>query len=79
MKVQRVSLVWHTYDARCQDCDWRQAGKTALGLAAIHHNRSGHTVCIEGHSGITYCRENSPHYQRWLAMKQHPQSSAALR
>ena len=33
--------------AHCSDCDWNVETRNGLGLAAQHHDRTGHKVSIE--------------------------------
>lgn len=42
------------YDARCQDCEWEQGKRNAVGLAAQHHDKTGHTVTIEVEKVIVF-------------------------
>jgi len=41
-KLFRRGVVEATAD--CQDCDWEAYRRNALGLAAQHHDRTGHHV-----------------------------------
>ena len=43
--------------AECQDCDWCLCAKNALGVAAQHHDRTGHSVRIEITGIISYLSE----------------------
>lgn len=60
-----------SYDAECccDDCDFKQNGKNAHGLAAIHHNKTGHTVHIDVYRGYTITSEDSEWYKGWRMMK----------
>ncbi len=35
--------------AWCQDCKWTAESRNAMGIAAIHHNKTGHYVIVETH------------------------------
>lgn len=48
---------WFDYNARCEDCEWRSYAKNALGNAAQHHDRTGHTVRTEVSGMVTYCSD----------------------
>jgi hypothetical protein len=41
-------------DARCDDCEWEVFSRNSLGLAAQHHDRTGHTVHANSTVGVTY-------------------------
>lgn len=43
--------------AECRDCDWESEAKNALGNAAQHADRTGHTVHVEQMIGVTYNRK----------------------
>ena len=44
--------------ARCQDCNFRQYERNAMGLAAQHHYRTRHVVIVDvNHS---YVFQNEP-------------------
>ena len=45
---------WCDYEVGCQDCGWQTHGKNALGNAARHHDRTGHTVRTEIRGVVTY-------------------------
>ena len=40
--------------AECLDCEWDAEGRNAVGLAAQHHDRHGHTVRATQSIGIRY-------------------------
>jgi len=42
------------YDAKCRDCGWQSSGKNALGIAAQHHDRTGHSVDIDVSGCVAY-------------------------
>ncbi len=42
------------YEARCWDCGWAVRGRNGLGLAAQHHDRTGHTVQINVFGVVVY-------------------------
>ena len=33
--------------AYCTGCDWKASTRNAMGIAAIHHKRTGHKVHVE--------------------------------
>ena len=47
----RNTWTFFTYFARCTECSWELSSKNALGLAAQHHDRTGHSIAtdVEGH------------------------------
>lgn len=38
----------------CRGCDWHYEGMNGLGLAAQHHDRTGHTVDVDTFGFVTY-------------------------
>jgi len=42
------------YSARCDGCDWTLYSKNALGVAAQHHDRTGHSVHVESAGCVSY-------------------------
>ena len=40
--------------AECDDCEFLVEAKTAIGLAAIHHDKTGHKVRAHQTVGIVY-------------------------
>jgi hypothetical protein len=40
--------------AECGGCDWRNAGRGALGSAARHHDATGHPVTITTTNRVEY-------------------------
>ena len=42
------------YNAQCGECDWHASTRNALGLAAQHHDRTGHFVRIEMYRVVFY-------------------------
>lgn len=40
--------------ADCQSCGWGRMGKNALGLAARHHDDTGHRVVARQEIEVTY-------------------------
>lgn len=42
------------YQAQCQDCGWEQNSRAALGQAAQHHDRTGHSVRVGVESAVYY-------------------------
>ena len=48
---------WFDYRALCADCGWELFAKNALGLAAQHHDRTGHNVNVEIHGHVSYCND----------------------
>ena len=61
----RRCLRWCDYRAICDDCGWECFAKNALGIAAQHHDRTGHTVIVETQGSVTYASE--AYYQKWKA------------
>lgn len=58
---------WRTkpdYIVECQGCQFEQFGRNALGLAAQHHDRTGHVVRVETSLAIYY-GEDQPGRRRW--------------
>ena len=55
------------YSVECTGCDWTVCGKTGLGLAAQHHDRTGHSVRVEVEGCISYLSEED--HQARLAEK----------
>lgn len=48
---------WSTkpdYYAQCQDCGWELMSRNALGVAAKHHDATGHTVRVGVENAIWY-------------------------
>lgn len=41
-------------EAHCDACDFAQYARNAQGLAAQHHDKTGHTVRVEKVTHITY-------------------------
>lgn len=48
--------------AWCTQCTpiWEYEGKNAMGLAAIHHKKTGHFVMVELHYGQTFGEPREP-------------------
>lgn len=42
------------YRAHCQGCTLVMNGKNALGLAAKHHDRTGHSVLVDVLGHVSY-------------------------
>lgn len=40
--------------ARCEGCEWFASAANAQGLAAQHHDRSGHTVLVDIERSVRY-------------------------
>lgn len=40
--------------AACRECGWHSNERNALGAAAQHHDRTGHTVRVEQLTTVTY-------------------------
>lgn len=49
---------WFSYDALCEECGWRTEGKNGLGVAAQHHDRTGHSVRVEVSGGVSYLSDS---------------------
>lgn len=68
MKNPNGRAHWSTkpdYNVECQDCGWSiHWAKTGLGLAARHHDSTGHVVRVEVGSTIYY-GEDHPDDRRW--------------
>jgi len=54
------------YFAKCTECDWKLASKNALGLAAQHHDRTGHSIGIDVNGHVSYL-SNADHKKRQTA------------
>lgn len=52
--MARNTWGWIHYDARCRECGFEVSGKNALGLAAQHHDRTGHSIDVESIGNISY-------------------------
>lgn len=52
------------YQVECQDCPWEVMGRTGQGLAARHHDATGHIVRVEVLSAIYYGADG-PDKRRW--------------
>ncbi len=46
-----------TYDAECEGCDFRVISRNALGLAAQHHDKTGHSIQIEVEGHVSYLND----------------------
>lgn len=57
MKRKRHTWTEWFYNVECQDCGWKTAGRNGLGLAARHHDRTGHTVHTEVGGRVEYLSE----------------------
>ena len=46
----------HLLDANawCTVCDWKTEGKNAMGVAAIHHKKTGHFTMVELYYSQTF-------------------------
>lgn len=42
------------YEAKCRGCGWGVYGKNGLGLAAQHHDRTGHSIQIDIKGVVVY-------------------------
>ena len=47
------------YLAKCRDCNWESEHKNAKGSAALHHDRTQHTVSVEEIRTTVYQTEES--------------------
>lgn len=46
------------YRPICQDCGWAPGdSKNGLGIAALHHDKTGHTVNVDVEGGVTYASD----------------------
>jgi len=54
-----VRHTWTSWDyhAICEDCGWEVHAKNGLGIAAQHHDRTGHTVVIDVYGSVRYCSD----------------------
>lgn len=50
----RRTSTWWEYEAFCWNCAFHAHGKNALGLAAQHHDRTGHYITIDASGSIAY-------------------------
>ena len=57
MKRKRNTESFWFYNVTCQDCGWETYGKNGLGIAAQHHDRTGHTVTIDVEGQVKYLSE----------------------
>jgi hypothetical protein len=55
------------YDAACDDCSWRSTAANAQGAAALHHDRTAHTVRVEVVRNVIY--ETRDRYTRRTGQK----------
>ncbi len=57
--MKRKRRLWTNWDykAVCLDCEWSTHGKNGLGLAAQHHDRTGHSVNISVEGLVKYISE----------------------
>ena len=53
MKNRSTWTNWD-YNVVCQDCGWAVQGKNGLGVAAQHHDRTGHTVHVDVEGVVQY-------------------------
>jgi len=53
--VSRNTWRYFDYHAHCEDCNWALKAVNALGLAAQHHDRTGHSVSVEVNGHVSYC------------------------
>lgn len=55
VRIGRETHVTKPYlEAECQDCDWSAFRANAQGLAAQHHDRTGHSVRVEITRAVWY-------------------------
>lgn len=52
-RVTRSGIIH--FAAYCRDCEWINYARNALGTAAIHFEKTGHTVDVEMMTAVTYC------------------------
>jgi len=45
------------YIVTCEDCEFNTAGKNGLGLAAQHHDRTGHNVNVDVEGHVSYVND----------------------
>lgn len=65
-----MRFYWHTkpdYFASCDDCGWELHSRNALGVAARHHDATGHTVRVEVIRSVIY--ERRERYEAWRAAR----------
>jgi hypothetical protein len=55
------------YEATCADCSWKTNQRNAMGQAAQHHDRNGHTVKIKRTQVTVY--ETRQRYERRTGRK----------
>lgn len=58
--------------AYCSDCEWEQGARNAMGLAAQHHYKTGHSTHVETTYAMTFCADDSEYYQQHLQRKEAP-------
>ena len=56
MRKRHTWTYWY-YHVECRDCGWKVEGKNGLGLAAQHHDRTGHTIVTEVEGTVSYLSE----------------------
>ena len=45
------------YNVQCQGCGFNTRGVNGLGLAAQHHDRTGHTISIDVTGSVQYASD----------------------
>jgi hypothetical protein len=57
--VGRNTWRWFVYRVNCDGCDFCVESKNGLGLAAQHHDRTGHDVHAEVMGNVSYLSDAS--------------------
>lgn len=68
MKHRRVTYVGRIVKAGCDECDGNDAlwhGKNAQGVAARHHDATGHRTWVEVYMNIAYESVERDEESRW--------------
>ena len=65
-EVMRHTWRHFDYSAHCQNCGWHSNAVNALGNAARHHDRTGHTISVDVTGGVTYCGDEENQRRKML-------------
>ena len=72
--TRRHTWRFFSYWAQCEDCSWQVESKNGFGLAAQHHDRTGHNVgvSVEGH--VNYVNDERNEELARFKEKQHKEA-----